>query len=118
MNIVYISHLKFILDNTIFIWLSWLEINWLFCFGCFFVPKIDVRIGTGQELEEVDVKYFSMAPPARWVMVYRILIDVSGAILSLTYLSFVRNFLHLHSNSNHPPRSFGLRRVLLRGFFQ
>ena len=29
------SHLKFILDNTIFVWLSWFEINWLFCFCCF-----------------------------------------------------------------------------------
>jgi hypothetical protein len=64
------SHLKFILDNTIFVWLSWFEINWLFCFCCFFVPKIDVQIGTEQELEKVDVKYFSMAPPAMWVMVY------------------------------------------------
>ena len=64
------SHLKFILDNTIFVWLSWFEINWLFCFCCFLVPKIYVQIGTEQELEEVDVKYFSMAPPAMWVMVY------------------------------------------------
>ena len=64
------SHLKFILDNTIFVWLSWFEINWLFCFCCFFVPKIYIQIGTEQELEKVDVKYFSMAPPAMWVMVY------------------------------------------------
>ena len=48
------SHLKFILDNTIFVWLSWFEINWLFCFCCFSVPKINVQIGTEQELEKVD----------------------------------------------------------------
>ena len=59
-----------ILDNTIFVWLSWFEINWLFCFCCSFVPKIYVQIGTEQELEKVDVKYFSMALPAMWVMVY------------------------------------------------
>ena len=39
-------------------------------FLLFFVPKIYVQIGTEQELEKVDVKYFSMAPPAKWVMVY------------------------------------------------
>ena len=33
------SHLKFILDNTIFVWLSWFEINWLFCFCCFLFRK-------------------------------------------------------------------------------
>ena len=33
------SHLKFILDNTIFVWPSWFEINWLFCFCCFLFPK-------------------------------------------------------------------------------
>ena len=40
------------------------------CFCCFSVPKIDVQIETEQELEKVDVKYFSMAPPAKWVMMY------------------------------------------------
>ena len=64
------SHWIFILDNTIFVWLSWFEKNWLFCFCCSFVPKINVQIGTEQELEEVDMKYFSMAPPTMWVMVY------------------------------------------------
>ena len=65
------SHWKFILDKTIFVWLSWFEINWLFCFCCFFVPKIYVRIGMEQELERVAaVKNFCMAPPAMWVLVY------------------------------------------------
>ena len=39
------SHLKFILDNTIFVWLSWFEINWLFCFCCFLFRKYISRSG-------------------------------------------------------------------------
>ena len=42
----------------------------VFLFCCFFVPKINIQIGTEQELEEVDVKYFGMAPPAKLVLVY------------------------------------------------
>ena len=64
------SHLKFILDNTIFVWLSWFEINWLFCFCCFCVSKIYMQIGTKQELEKDDVKQFSIAPPTKWAMVH------------------------------------------------
>ena len=29
------SYLNFVLDNTIFVWLSWFVINWLLCFCCF-----------------------------------------------------------------------------------
>ena len=46
------------------------EIDWLFCFCCLFVPKINIQIGTEQELEKIDRKSFGMAPPAKWVMVY------------------------------------------------
>jgi hypothetical protein len=33
----------------------------VFFVAVFFVPKINIQIGTEQELEEVDVKYFGMA---------------------------------------------------------
>ena len=61
--------LDFLLDKTLFLWLSWFEISWLICFCCLFVPKISIQIGTEQELEKIDVNFFSMAPPAKWVMV-------------------------------------------------
>jgi hypothetical protein len=44
--------------------------NLVFFVAVFVVPKINIQIGTEQELEEVDVKYFGMAPPARLVFVY------------------------------------------------
>ena len=56
------SHWKLIFDNTIYIRLAELVRNRLVVFVVF------CSIGTEQELEKL--KYLSMAPPAKWVMVH------------------------------------------------